>query len=126
MKKKLVSTIDFTVTGVKFDVILNFDTEIAKTVPCPKKKKMADYYRSTKYHSHNKPSELLISFLYNCVQKFMFKNITFFNPIHYIKSLEFLPSIFLAGVPIYTDQGSVSNFVKAELIANNVPCLKCA
>ena len=74
MKKKLVSTIDFTVTGEKFDVILNLDTEIAKTVPCPKKKKMSDYYRSTKYHSHNKPTNLFISFLYNCVQKFMFKN----------------------------------------------------
>lgn len=74
MKKKWVSTIDFTVSGEKFDIIFNTETEIAKTVPCPKEEKMVDYYRSTKYHSHNKPSELLISFLYNCVQKLMFKN----------------------------------------------------
>ena len=74
MKKKLVSTIDFTVTGEKFDIIFNLDTKIAKTVPCPKEEKLVNYYRSTKYHSHNKPSGLFISFLYNCVQKFMFKN----------------------------------------------------
>ena len=74
MKKKLVSTIDFTVTGEKFDIIFNLDTKIAKTVPCPKEEKLVNYYRSTKYHSHNKPSGLFISFLYNCVQKLMFKN----------------------------------------------------
>tara|TARA_B100000963_G_scaffold110440_1_gene96134 strand:- start:41661 stop:42494 length:834 start_codon:yes stop_codon:yes gene_type:complete len=74
MKKKLLSTIDFIVTGQKFDVVLNLDTEIAKTVPYPKEEKMLNYYRSTKYHSHNKPSKPLISFLYNCVQRLMFKN----------------------------------------------------
>ena len=74
MKKKLVSTFDFTVTGEKFDIIFNIETKIAKTVPCPKEEKMVEYYRSTKYHSHNKPSNLFISFLYNCVQKIMFKN----------------------------------------------------
>ena len=74
MKKKLVSTIDFTVTGEKFDIIFNLDTKIAKTVPYPNEEKLVKYYRSTKYHSHNKPSALIISFLYNCVQKLMFKN----------------------------------------------------
>ena len=74
MKKKLVSTIDFIVTGEKFDVVLDLDTEVAQTVPCPNEEKMLDYYRSTKYHSHNKPSGFLISSLYNFVQKVMFKN----------------------------------------------------
>ena len=74
MKKKLVSTIDFIVTGEKFDVVLDLDTEVAQTVPYPNEEKMVDYYRSTKYHSHNKPSGFLISSLYNFVQKVMFKN----------------------------------------------------
>ena len=74
MKKKLVSTIDFIVTGEKFDVVLDLETEVAQTVPYPNEEKMVDYYRSTKYHSHNKPSSLLISSLYNYVQKVMFKN----------------------------------------------------
>ena len=73
MKKKLTSTVDFTVTGEKFDIIFNLDTQIAKTVPCPKEKKMIEYYRSTKYQSHNNPSNTYISVLYNCVQKLMFK-----------------------------------------------------
>ena len=34
---------------------------------------MIEYYRSTKYQSHNNPSNTYISVLYNCVQKLMFK-----------------------------------------------------
>jgi ubiquinone/menaquinone biosynthesis C-methylase UbiE len=60
---------DFLVTGEEFDLFIDNETELIQTIPQPDKSKIASYYESDEYLSHNTSALTLTSKIYDLVKQ---------------------------------------------------------
>ena len=70
--KKIFSTIDYTLTKERFNILECLECEIRHTSPAPNKNELSKYYESKNYRPHKNKLYNPIDYIYNIIRNYMF------------------------------------------------------